>query len=57
MAELLPVFRDPVTGQRMKPGTKLGDAYQEKALPVAKERLYRAGMRLAMVLNEVFLAD
>jgi hypothetical protein len=38
----------------MKPGTKLGDAYQAKSLPVAKDRLYRAGARLAMVLNEAF---
>ena len=38
----------------MKPGTKLGDAYQEKALPVARQRLYQASVRLAMVLNEVF---
>jgi hypothetical protein len=50
-------YQDLVTGQRMKPGTKLGDAYQEKALPVAKERLYRAGVRLATVLNEVFPAN
>ena len=38
----------------MKPGTKLADAYQEKALSVAKQRLYQAGARLATVLNEVF---
>jgi hypothetical protein len=50
-------YQDPATGQRMKPGTKLADAYQEKALPVAKERLYRASMRLAMVLNGVFFTD
>ena len=47
-------YQDPVTGQRMKPGTKLGDVYQEKALPVAKQRLYQAGSRLAMVLNEAW---
>jgi S1/P1 Nuclease len=41
----------------MKPGAKLGDAYQEKSLPVAKERLYRASVRLAMVLNEAFGAE
>ena len=35
-------YQDPATGQRMKPGTKLADAYQAKSLPVAKERLYRA---------------
>ncbi len=45
-------YVDPATGQRMKPGAKLGDVYQAKSLPVAKQRLYRAGARLAMVLNE-----
>ena len=37
----------------MKPGTKLGDAYQARSLPVAKRRLYQAGVRLEWVLNEV----
>ncbi len=46
-------YQDPATGQRMKPGAKLGDQYYEKALPVAKCRLYQSGVRLAMVLNEV----
>ena len=36
-------YQDPATGQRMKPGAKLGDAYQAKSLPVAKQRLYQAG--------------
>jgi hypothetical protein len=47
-------YQDPATGQRMKPGAKLGDAYQARSLPVAKRRLYQAGARLAWVLNEVF---
>jgi hypothetical protein len=47
-------YQDPATGQRIKPGAKLGDAYQEKNLPVVKQRLYQAGVRLAWVLNEVF---
>jgi hypothetical protein len=45
-------YQDPGTGQPMKPGAKLGDAYQERSLPVAKQRLYRAGARLTWVLNE-----
>ena len=45
-------YQDPATGQRIKPGAKLGDAYQAQSLPVAKQRLYRAGARLAWVLNE-----
>ncbi len=50
-------YQDPSTGQRIKPGAKLGDAYYERSLPVAKQRLYQAGVRLAMVLNEVFRLD
>ncbi len=50
-------YQDPATGQRIKPGAKLGDQYYEKSLPVAKRRLYQAGVRLAMVLNEVFPAE
>jgi hypothetical protein len=45
-------YQDPATGQRIKPGAKLGDAYQERSLPVVKQRLYQAGVRLAGVLNE-----
>jgi hypothetical protein len=45
-------YQDPATGQRIKPGAKLGDAYQTANLPVAKRRLYQAGVRLAWVLNE-----
>jgi hypothetical protein len=47
-------YQDPATGQRIKPGAKLGDAYQERSLPVVKQRLYQAGVRLAGVLNDVF---
>ncbi len=47
-------YQDPATGQRIKPGAKLGDAYYERSLPVAKRRLYQAGVRLAIVLNEVY---
>jgi hypothetical protein len=47
-------YQDPTTGQRIKPGAKLGDAYQAANLPVAQRRLYQASARLAMVLNEAF---
>jgi hypothetical protein len=47
-------YQDPKTGQRMKPGTKLADDYQARSLPEAKRRLYEAGIRLALVLNEAF---
>jgi len=49
-------YQDPGTGRRIKPGTKRGDAYQEANLPVVRRRLYLAGVRLAMVLNETFSA-
>jgi hypothetical protein len=49
-------YQDPATGQRMKPGAKLGEAYQVRSMPVAKRRLYQAGARLASVLNDVFRA-
>ena len=47
-------YVDPVTGQRIKPGTKLGLDYLNKNIPVVKERMHRAGIRLAKVLNECF---
>jgi hypothetical protein len=47
-------YQDPATGQRIKPGAKLGDAYQEANLPVVRRRLYQAGARLAIVLTEAF---
>ena len=50
-------YQDPATGQRMKSGAKLGDAYYERSLPVAKRRLLEAGVRLAWVLNEGLASD
>jgi nuclease S1 len=50
-------YQDPVTGRRIRPGTKLGEPYLAKNLPVARRRLYQGGVRLAMVLNEVFAED
>jgi S1/P1 Nuclease len=45
-------YVDPRTGQRIKPGTKLGLDYDSKNIPVVKEPMYLAGIRLAKVLNE-----
>jgi hypothetical protein len=42
---------------RIKPGTKLADVYQDQNLAVVRQRLYQAGTRLAMVLNEVWPDD
>jgi hypothetical protein len=50
-------YQDPQTGKRIKSGTKLGDAYQAKNLPVARQRLAQTGMRLAWVLNEAFKSE
>ncbi len=47
-------YIDPASGQKIKPGTRLAEPYQAANLPVARRRLYQAGVRLAMVLNEVF---
>ncbi len=47
-------YQVPETGKRLKSGQKLGDAYLNIHLPVARKRLYQASIRLAMVLNETF---
>jgi hypothetical protein len=47
-------YRVPQTGQWLKPGEKLGEAYQEFNLAVVRQRLYQTGVRLALVLDEAF---
>jgi hypothetical protein len=47
----------PETGALIKPGRKLGDEYQAANLPVVRRRLFEGGVRLAMVLNEVWPRD
>jgi nuclease S1 len=47
-------YQVPETGERLKPGQKLGDAYLQANLPVVRRRLYQGGVRLALVLNQVF---
>ncbi len=47
-------YQDPMTGQRIKSGAKRGLEYHNKNMPVVKERMYPAGIRLAKVLNEAF---
>jgi S1/P1 Nuclease len=54
LAVLPSAQRPEPTGKRIKPGAKLGDAYVEANEPVVRRRLYQAGVRLAMVLNEAF---
>ena len=41
----------------LKPGQKLADAYLKANLPVARERLYLAGMRLARCSTRRFLSS
>ncbi len=47
-------YVNPLTGIRIKSGAKLGLDYHNKNIPVAKERMYQAGIRLAKVLDEAF---
>ncbi len=44
----------PGTDARIKPGQKLAREYYDAHLPVVQRRLCQAGLRLAMVLNEVW---
>jgi hypothetical protein len=46
----------PETGMRLKPGARLGDRYVGANMPVVRQRLCQAGLRLALVLNEAFAA-
>lgn len=47
-------YQVPGTDRRVRPGEKLGQEYFDANLPVARLRLYQAGVRLARVLNEAF---
>jgi hypothetical protein len=47
-------YRHPSSGSPLVSGGKLGQEYQDFALPIVKERLARSAARLAFVLNEVF---
>jgi hypothetical protein len=46
------VYQNPTTGLRIKPGAKLANAYQEAHGSVVRLRLYQAGTRLAIVIND-----
>lgn len=47
-------YVNPRTGKMIRKGARLGQAYQDANLPVARQRLYLSGIRLAAVLNEIF---
>ena len=50
-------YHDPKTGTRIKSGAKLGDKYQTKNVPVVRQRLCQAGLRLAKGLSEALSAQ
>jgi hypothetical protein len=45
-------YKHPGTEAALRPGDHLDEAYAEVNLPVARERVARSGVRLAMILNE-----
>jgi nuclease S1 len=45
-------YKVPESGLRLKSGQKPSDAYLNANLPIVRRRLYQAGVRLAMVLND-----
>ena len=47
-------YRVPGTDQLLKPGTKLGNDYCGFALPIVRQQLAKAGLRVAWMLNEIF---
>jgi nuclease S1 len=47
-------YRVRETGERLKSGQKLSDAYLKANLQVVRRRLYQAGVRLAVMLNDAF---
>ena len=55
--ESLAISRDSKTGyDGQKSGFEFSEAYAEENLPVVYDRLSRAGVRLALLLNEIFAA-
>jgi nuclease S1 len=47
-------YTQPGTGAPLRPGTRLGRAYYDRAVPVVQARLIQAALRVAAVLNSVF---
>jgi hypothetical protein len=47
-------YRSQDTKMVMKSGTKLGDDYCRFALPIIQTQLAKAGIRIALMLNEIF---
>jgi S1/P1 Nuclease len=47
-------YQVPGADKRLKSGQRLAEEYYNASLPVARQRLCQAGLRLSMVLNEAF---
>ena len=47
-------YQDPRTGKRIQSTTKLRQGYYDANLPVVRQTLVQAELRLAMVRNEAF---
>jgi S1/P1 Nuclease len=47
-------YEVPGAGRRVERGEKLGNTYVDANLPTVRMRLYQAGVRLALVLNQAF---
>jgi hypothetical protein len=45
-------YVEPITGLPLRPGVKLGEAYQGRHLPIAERRILQSAARLARLLNE-----
>jgi nuclease S1 len=50
-------YKVPGTNRQIESGEKLGADYADANLPVVRLRLYQGGIRLAMVLNDIFKQD
>jgi hypothetical protein len=50
-------YRDRTTLMRIGPGPKLEGVDLDANLPVVRGRIYKGGIRLTMVLNEVWPED
>lgn len=50
-------YGDPTDASPIRPGARLGSAYLETNLPIARLRLAQAGVRLAALLNQTFGED
>jgi hypothetical protein len=48
------LYRQPGSKNLLKSGTKLDEGYYKLALPILRQQLARAGVRVAWMLNQIF---